>query len=92
MSAPVEGKPEGKPMAHATGDAAENTALAGHVNTEAATPTEPPRYLAWTDRWDPGKWEMPGHPTPLQRVLAGIALIIVLVMTVWVPLRLLKIL
>jgi hypothetical protein len=55
-------------------------------------PAEPPRYFAWTDRWDPGKWETPEHPTPLQRWLAGIALVIVLVMTVWVPLRLLKIL
>lgn len=55
-------------------------------------PPPPPRYLAWTDRWDPGKWEMPDHPTPLQRVLAGVALVIVLVMTVWVPLRLLNIL
>ena len=54
--------------------------------------SEPPRYMAWTDRWDPGKWEMPENPTPLQRVLAGVALVIVVVMTVWVPLRLLKIL
>ena len=53
---------------------------------------EPPRYMAWTDRWDPGKWDMPDNPTPLQRVLAAVALVIVLVMTVWVPLRLLKIL
>ena len=59
---------------------------------EPAEPTEPPRYLAWTDRWDPGKWETPDNPTRLQKVLAGIALVIVLVMTVWVPLRLLKIL
>lgn len=54
--------------------------------------SEPPRYMAWTDRWDPGKWEMPENPAPLQRVLAGVALVIVVVMTVWVPLRLLKIL
>ena len=59
---------------------------------QQAPPTEPSRYMAWTDRWDPGKWEMPENPTPLQRVLAGVALVIVLVMTVWVPLRLLKIL
>ena len=52
---------------------------------------EPPRYWAWTDRWDPGKWETPDNPTPLQRVLAAIALVIVLVMTVYVPLRVLKI-
>ena len=52
---------------------------------------EPPRYWAWTDRWDPGKWETPDNPTPLQRVLAGVALVIVLVMTVYVPLRVLKI-
>ena len=63
----------------------------------SATPETPPAddkpdYWAWTDRWDPGKWETPENPTPLQRVLAGVALVIVLVMTVWVPLRLLKIL
>ena len=51
-----------------------------------------PHYWAWTDRWDPGTWEMPENPTPLQRVLAGIALVIVLVMTVYVPLRVLNIL
>ena len=51
-----------------------------------------PDYWAWTDRWDPGKWETPENPTPLQRVLAGVALVIVLVMTVYVPLRILKIL
>jgi len=59
---------------------------------EAGLPPEPPRYFAWTDRWDPGKWETPDNPTRLQKVLAGIALVIVFVMTVWVPLRLLKIL
>lgn len=59
---------------------------------DAGLPPEPPRYLAWTDRWDPGKWETPENPTRLQKVLAGIALVIVFVMTVWVPLRLLKIL
>ena len=55
-------------------------------------PDEKPHYWAWTDRWDPGKWETPENPTPLQRVLAGIALVIVLVMTVYVPLRILNIL
>ena len=59
---------------------------------DSGLPPEPPRYLAWTDRWDPGKWETPENPTRLQKVLAGIALVIVFVMTVWVPLRLLKIL
>lgn len=54
-------------------------------------PPDAPRYWAWTDRWDPGKWEMPENPTPLQRVLAGVALVIVLVMTVYVPLRVLNI-
>ena len=54
--------------------------------------SQKPDYWAWTDRWDPGKWETPENPTPLQRVLAGIALVIVLVMTVYVPLRILKIL
>lgn len=54
--------------------------------------SQKPDYWAWTDRWDPGKWETPENPTPLQRVLAGIALVIVLVMTVYVPLRILNIL
>ena len=63
----------------------------------AAVPETPPaddmpQYWAWTDRWDPGKWETPENPTPLQRVLAGVALVIVLVMTVYVPLRVLNIL
>ncbi len=57
---------------------------------EAVTPEEPPRYWAWTDRWDPGKWETPDNPTPLQRGLAWIALVIVLEMTVYVPLKVLK--
>ena len=62
-------------------------------NPQANLPAnQKPDYWAWTDRWDPGKWETPEHPTPLQRVLAGIALVIVLVMTVYVPLRILKIL
>ncbi len=57
---------------------------------DAAATGEPPRYWAWTDRWDPGKWETPDNPTPLQRTLAWIALVIVLVMTVYVPLKVLK--
>ena len=62
-------------------------------NPQACLPAnQKPDYWAWTDRWDPGKWETPENPTPLQRVLAGIALVIVLVMTVYVPLRILKIL
>ncbi len=64
----------------------------GAPPAEPIPPPEPPRYFAWTDRWDPGKWETPDNPTRLQKVLAGIALVIVFVMTVWVPLRLLKIL
>jgi hypothetical protein len=59
---------------------------------EAAPASDKPHYWAWTDRWDPGTWETPDNPTALQRVLAGVALVIVLVMTVYVPLRILKIL
>ena len=59
--------------------------------TETELPEPPPRYMAWTDRWDPGTWETPENPTRLQRIFAGIALVIVLVMVVWVPLRLLNI-
>jgi hypothetical protein len=52
-------------------------------------PQTPERRWVWMDRWDPGTWEMPSNPTKLQRVLAGIALIIVFVMTVYVPFRML---
>jgi hypothetical protein len=41
------------------------------------------------DRWDPGTWEMPSNPTKLQRVLAGVALIIIAVMTLYVPFKVL---
>ena len=54
-------------------------------------PEEPPRRWVWMDRWDPGTWQMPENPTPLTRVLAGIALVIVLVMTIYVPFRMLGI-
>lgn len=52
----------------------------------------PERRWVWMDRWDPATWQMPDDPTPLTRVLAGVALVIVLVMTVYVPLRVLGIL
>ena len=54
-------------------------------------PDEPQRRWVWMDRWDPGTWQMPDNPTPLTRVLAGIALVIVLVMTIYVPVRMLGI-
>ena len=54
-------------------------------------PDEPQRRWVWMDRWDPGTWQMPDNPTPLTRVLAGIALVIVLVMTIYVPFRMLGI-
>ena len=47
------------------------------------------RRWVWMDRWDPATWDMPENPTPLVRVLAGVALVIVLVMTVYVPLKIL---
>lgn len=77
-----------------TPGAADAAAAELTVAEPVATPStgDAPRYWAWTDRWDPGKWETPENPTPLQRVLAAIALVIVLVMTVYVPLRILNIL
>ena len=54
-------------------------------------PDEPPRRWVWMDRWDPGTWQMPDNPTPLTRILAGIALVIVLVMTIYVPFKMLGI-
>jgi len=47
------------------------------------------RRWVWMDRWDPGTWEMPSNPTPLQRVLAGVALVILFVMIFYVPFRML---
>lgn len=81
-------EPAGRTQA-VTEPAAEPTAQGA---TNPTLPEPPPRYMAWTDRWDPGTWETPDNPTRLQRILAGIALVIVLVMVVWVPLRLLKVL
>ena len=84
MSAP--GTPDHEPPDH------KPPAEAAAAVPETPPADDPPQYWAWTDRWDPGKWETPENPTPLQRVLAGIALVIVLVMTVYVPLRVLNIL
>ena len=84
MSAP--GTPDHEPPDH------KPPAEAAAAVAETPPADDPPQYWAWTDRWDPGKWETPENPTPLQRVLAGIALVIVLVMTVYVPLRVLNIL
>lgn len=54
---------------------------------EGTPGTDAPRRWVWMDRWDPGTWQMPENPTPLVRVLAGVALVIVLVMTVYLPLK-----
>ena len=51
--------------------------------------SEPERRWVWMDRWDPGTWEMPLNPTKTQKVMAGLALVIVLVMTVLVPMKIL---
>ena len=57
------------------------------VQSEQEPPFE--RRWVWMDRWDPATWEMPSNPTKLQRVLAGVALIIVFVMTIYVPFKML---
>lgn len=49
----------------------------------------PERRWVWMDRWDPATWDMPSNPSRLTRVLAAIALVIVLVMTFYVPFRML---
>jgi hypothetical protein len=59
---------------------------------EPAAPEEdaaPQRRWVWMDRWDPGTWEMPSNPTRTQRVMAGVCLIIILVMTIYVPFKIL---
>jgi hypothetical protein len=55
-------------------------------------PEQSGRRWVWMDKWDPGTWETPENPTPLTRVLAGVALAIVAVMVFYVPLRLIGIL
>lgn len=55
----------------------------------AGEPDEPQRRWVWMDRWDPGTWEMPLNPTRAQKVMAGLALVIVVVMTIFVPLKIL---
>lgn len=47
------------------------------------------RRWTWMDRWDPATWQMPANPSRLTRVLAALALVIVLVMTFYVPFRML---
>ena len=51
--------------------------------------TAPERRWVWMDRWDPGTWEMPANPTRTQRVMAGICLVIIFVMTIYVPFKIL---
>ena len=60
---------------------------AAHVPHEEDT--APERRWVWMDRWDPGTWEMPANPTRKQRVMAGICLVIIFVMTIYVPFRML---
>ena len=52
-------------------------------------PDAPQRRWVWMDRWDPGTWEMPSNPTPMQRILAGVALVFIFVMTIYVPFKML---
>lgn len=56
------------------------------------TAGEVERKWVWMDKWDPGTWQMPENPTPLTRVLAGVALVIVLVMTIYLPLKIIGVL
>ena len=44
------------------------------------------------DKWDPGTLQLPENPSRLTRVLAAVALVIVFVMTIYVPLRVIGIL
>jgi hypothetical protein len=63
----------------------------GEPASPAGRPEAPERRWVWMDRWDPGTWEMPSNPTKLQRVLAGIALAFIALMTLYLPLKILKI-
>lgn len=55
-------------------------------------PEEPSRRWVWMDKWDPGTWETPDNPTLLTRILAGVALVIVVVMIFYVPLKVIGVL
>ncbi|MBL8380542.1 MAG: hypothetical protein JNM79_21915 [Burkholderiales bacterium] len=55
-------------------------------------PEEPARRWVWMDKWDPGTWETPDNPTLLTRILAGVALVIVVVMIFYVPLKVIGVL
>ena len=70
-------------------EAEEQTAQATLEQAPDQEANEPQRRWVWMDRWDPGTWEMPSNPTPLQRVLAGVALVILFVMIFYVPFRML---
>jgi hypothetical protein len=59
------------------------------ANAEPAPDAAPERRWVWMDRWDPGTWEMPSNPTKLQRVLAGVALLIVAFATFYLPFKIL---
>ncbi|MDB5804784.1 MAG: hypothetical protein JWN73_2106 [Betaproteobacteria bacterium] len=61
----------------------------GAGSEDSPNPEVPGRRWVWMDRWDPGTWEMPSNPTKLQRVLAGVALVIIAVMTLYVPFKVL---
>jgi len=81
------------PQAGAAGEKNQGSQQAA---SEAESPSAPPpsqelpeRRWTWMDRWDPGTWEMPSNPTKLQRVLAGLALVFIFIMTVYVPFRML---
>ena len=86
----AEAPPEAETPAGATpAAAAENLADSFLLDTPLDESAAPRRVWAWMDRWDPGTWDMPSHPSRLQRVLAGVALVIVFVMTIYVPFKML---
>ena len=59
----------------------------GASHDHAANPATPERRWVWMDRWDPGTWEMPANPTKFQRVLAAVALVVIAVMTLYLPFK-----
>jgi hypothetical protein len=82
------------PQAGAAGEknqAGQQQAVTEAESSSASAPSQelPERRWTWMDRWDPGTWEMPSNPTRLQRVLAGLALVFIFIMTVYVPFRML---
>lgn len=88
MTSPDPRQPAEGQQAAAGPAPADNPAEVGTGKHPEGPPANGRRWV-WMDRWDPGTWEMPSNPTRLQRVLAGLALVIVALATFYLPFKIL---